>query len=120
MRVADRRPQSEGQKANHMYAPQPATMAEMFPTRMRYSRVSLGSQVTSIVAGSLAPIIAVALLDRFDSAVPIAWYLAGACAVTAVAVLYKKETKGISIESIDIADAAMLEADRDRLEVGVK
>ena len=43
-----------------MYAPQPAIMAEMFPTRMRYSGVSLGYQVTSIVAGSLAPIIAVA------------------------------------------------------------
>lgn len=38
-----------------MYSPQPAIMAEMFPTRMRYSGVSLGYQVTSIVAGSLAP-----------------------------------------------------------------
>ena len=46
-----------------MYAPQPAIMAEMFPTRMRYSGVSLGYQVTSIVAGSLAPIIAVKLLE---------------------------------------------------------
>ena len=34
-----------------MYATQPAIMAEMFPTRMRYSGVSLGYQVTSIVAG---------------------------------------------------------------------
>lgn len=38
-----------------MYAGQPAIMAEMFPTRMRYSGVSLGYRVTSIVAGSLAP-----------------------------------------------------------------
>ena len=38
-----------------MYAPQPAIMAEMFPTRMRYSGVSLGYQVTSIVAGSRRP-----------------------------------------------------------------
>ena len=29
-----------------------AAMAEMFPTRMRYSGVSLGYQVTSIAAGS--------------------------------------------------------------------
>ena len=61
-----------------MYAPQPAIMAEMFPTRMRYSGVSLGYQVTSIVAGSLAPIIAVKLLEVYDSSVPIALYLAGA------------------------------------------
>ena len=61
-----------------MYAPQPAIMAEMFPTRMRYSGVSLGYQVTSIVAGSLAPAIATWLLDEFGSWVPIAVYLAGA------------------------------------------
>ncbi|MPS75329.1 MAG: MFS transporter, partial [Microbacterium sp.] len=42
-----------------MYAPQPAVMAELFPTRMRYSGVSLGSQVTAILAGSLAPILAI-------------------------------------------------------------
>ncbi len=53
-----------------MYAGQPAIMAEMFPTRMRYSGVSLGYQVTSIVAGSLAPIIATGLLSKFDSSVP--------------------------------------------------
>ena len=34
-----------------MYAPQPAIMSEMFPTRMRYSGVSIGYQVTAIVAG---------------------------------------------------------------------
>ncbi|WP_255648404.1 MFS transporter [Nocardia australiensis] len=91
-----------------MYAAQPAIMAEMFPTRMRYSGVSLGYQVTSIVAGSLAPIIAVRLLDKFGSAVPIAWYLAGAAAVTAVAVYFARETNGIALESIDLADAETL------------
>lgn len=88
-----------------MYAPQPAIMAEMFPTRMRYSGVSLGYQVTSIVAGSLAPLIAVKLLDIYDSPVPVAIYLAAACVVTFVAVLYTRETNGIDLESLDIADA---------------
>jgi len=88
-----------------MYAPQPAIMAEMFPTRMRYSGVSLGYQVTSIVAGSLAPLIAVKLLDIYDSSVPIAIYLAVSCAVTLVAVVVSRETKGIDLESLDIADA---------------
>jgi hypothetical protein len=85
-------------------------MAEMFPTRMRYSGVSLGYQVTSIVAGSLAPIIAVRLLDSYGSSVPIAWYLAGAAAVTAVAVLFARETRGVTLASIDIADAEYLAA----------
>jgi MFS family permease len=91
-----------------MYAPQPAIMAEMFPTRMRYSGVSLGYQVTSIVAGSLAPLIAVKLLDIYDSSVPVAIYLAAACAVTLVAVFYTRETRGIDLESLDEADRADL------------
>ncbi|WP_194815995.1 MFS transporter [Nocardia sp. XZ_19_385] len=91
-----------------MYAAQPAIMAEMFPTRMRYSGVSLGYQVTSIVAGSLAPIIAVRLLNTFDSAVPIAWYLAGAATVTVIAVFFAKETKGLDLASVDAADRAMI------------
>jgi MFS family permease len=88
-----------------MYAVQPATMAEMFPTRMRYSGVSLGYQVTSIVAGSLAPIIAVRLLETYKSAVPIAWYLAATAAVSAVAALVASETKGIDLADVDRADA---------------
>jgi MFS family permease len=87
-----------------MYAPQPAIMAEMFPTRMRYSGVSLGYQVTSIVAGSLAPIIAVKLLDIYDSWVPIALYLAGAAVVTLIAALFMRETNGIDLETVDEAD----------------
>jgi hypothetical protein len=72
---------------------------------MRYSGVSLGYQVTSIVAGSLAPIIAVKLLEVYDSSVPIAVYLAVACAITLVAVLFTRETKGIDLTSLDVADA---------------
>jgi MFS family permease len=95
-----------------MYAPQPAIMAEMFPTRMRYSGVSLGYQVTSIVAGSLAPIIAVKLLQAYDSSVPIAIYLAVACGITLVAVVFARETKGIDLKSLDVADADEMAEER--------
>jgi len=88
-----------------MYAGQPAIMAELFPTRMRYSGVSLGYQVTSILAGSMAPIIAVALLKEYGSWVPVAIYLAIACAITVVAVLTLKETRGSSLREIDAEDA---------------
>jgi len=87
-----------------MYAPQPAIMAEMFPTRMRYSGVSLGYQVTSIVAGSAAPAISVKLLEIFDSWVPIAIYLAISAAITLVAVYYLRETRGLDLETVDEAD----------------
>lgn len=95
-----------------MYAGQPAIMAEMFPTRMRYAGVSLGYQVTSIVAGSLAPIIAVALLDKYDSSVPVAIYLLLASLVTLVAVYFTRETRGISLHDIDDEDRAALAAGR--------
>ena len=88
-----------------MYAGQPAIMAEMFPTRMRYSGVSLGYQVTSIIAGSLAPIIATALLQRFESWVPVAVYLVVACLVTLVTVVTLTETSGASLREIDRMDA---------------
>src|SRR3712207_5536913 len=47
-----------------MYGPQAAFIAELFPTRIRYSGVSLAYQLTSIVAGSLAPIIALRSEER--------------------------------------------------------
>lgn len=87
-----------------MYAGQPALMAEMFPTRMRYSGVSLGYQVTSLVAGSLAPIISTWLLKTYDSAVPVAIYLLLSCAITLVAVLALRETRGTSLHALDAAD----------------
>ena len=96
-----------------MYAVQPAAMAEMFPTRMRYSGVSLGYQVTSIVAGSLAPIIAVRLLETYKSAVPISWYLAATAAVSAAAAVAARETTGEDLADVDIADARDLAAHQD-------
>ena len=91
-----------------MYAPQPAIMAEMFPTRMRYSGVSLGYQVTSIVAGSLAPAIATWLLDDFGTWIPVAVYLAAAAVITFVAAWFTRETNGLDLKSLDEADREQL------------
>lgn len=107
-----------------MYAGQPAIMSEMFPTRMRYSGVSLGYQVTSIVAGSLAPIIAIALLKAYGSWIPVALYLVFACIVTLIAVFALKETKGVSLRDVDAADVARfdgapagVDADAEKVEI---
>ncbi|MGV9801780.1 MFS transporter [Mycobacterium sp. NPDC003449] len=84
-----------------MYAPQPAMMAEMFPTRMRYTGVSLGYQVTSIFAGSLAPFISTSLLRSYGSWVPVACYLAVAAVISTVAVGFLVETKGVDLAVLD-------------------
>jgi MFS family permease len=87
-----------------MYAGQPAIMAEMFPTRMRYSGVSLGYQVTSIFAGSLAPIIATAILRETGGYMGVNLYLLAASLITIVAALAMRETRGVSLHDIDEAD----------------
>ncbi|MGP3983607.1 MFS transporter [Streptomyces sp. KR80] len=77
-----------------MYGPQAAFISEMFDTKVRYSGASMGSQLASIVAGALAPIIAVELLKDYDSATPVALYLCAAAVVTTVTVAVLRETRG--------------------------
>lgn len=91
-----------------MYAAQPAIMAEMFPTRMRYSGVSLGYQVTAIFAGSWAPLIGTALLREYDDWLPIACYILVAGAVSFVSAIVMSESKGVSLLAIDREDERRL------------
>ncbi|GAA4620447.1 MFS transporter [Saccharopolyspora hordei] len=76
-----------------MYGPQAAFFAELFGTRVRYSGASIGYQLASIVAGSLAPIIATALLKGFGSGLPISIYVALCALVTTIAVVRSPETR---------------------------
>jgi len=83
-----------------MYGPQAAFITELFPTRIRYSGVSLAYQLTSIAAGSLAPIIALALYQHYGSALPVAIYVAVACAISGLSALAARETRGVELDSI--------------------
>ncbi len=83
-----------------MYGPQAAFITELFPTRIRYSGVSLAYQLTSIVAGSLAPIIALWLYREYGSATPVAIYVGTACAISGISALLAKETKGVELGAI--------------------
>ncbi|WP_431916754.1 MFS transporter [Nonomuraea jabiensis] len=77
-----------------MYGPQAAFFSELFGTRMRYTGVSIGAQLSAIVAGALAPIIAVALLKSYSSSLPISVYLGLAALLTLGAVYAARETQG--------------------------
>ncbi|HEY5721790.1 MAG TPA: MFS transporter [Allosphingosinicella sp.] len=83
-----------------MYGPQAAFIVELFPTRYRYSGASIAYQLTSIVAGSLAPIIAVALYQESKSWLPVAIYVGGACLISGVTALLARETKGVDLAEI--------------------
>ncbi|GAA4565765.1 MFS transporter [Planotetraspora kaengkrachanensis] len=84
-----------------MYGPQAAFFSEMFGTRMRYSGVSIGYQLASIVAGALAPIIAVKLLDSYGSGLPVSVYVAVAAVLTLVAVFVTKETRDRDLAAVE-------------------
>ena len=75
-----------------MYAPQASFVAELFGTRVRYSGLSLGYQLASVIAGGLSPFIAMSLLRQTGSSVPIALYIILMCAITTVSVYLAAET----------------------------
>jgi MFS family permease len=83
-----------------MYAPQAAFITELFPTRIRYSGVSIAYQLTAIFAGSLAPIIALWLYKDLHSSVPVSAYVAIACAISGVSALLARETRGVELSEI--------------------
>jgi metabolite-proton symporter len=83
-----------------MYGPQAAFITELFPTRIRYSGVSIAYQLTSIVAGSLAPIIALWLYKQYGSATPVAIYVAAACVISGISALLARETRGVELAAI--------------------
>ena len=74
------------------YGPQAAFITELSGTEMRYSGASLGYQLAGVLGGALAPIVALALLDRYGSPYASAAYVAAALAITVVAVLFSRET----------------------------
>lgn len=83
-----------------MYGPQAAFIAELFPTRIRYSGVSMAYQLTAIVGGSLAPIVALWLYREYGSALPVAIYVGVTCAISGVSALLARETRGVELTEI--------------------
>lgn len=77
-----------------MYGPQAAFLAEMFSAEVRYSGVSLGYQIGAILGGAMAPIVATALLAKYQSTIGVSIYIAAACLITFISVYLLKETGG--------------------------
>ena len=66
-------------------------MAELFGTRVRYTGMALGTQLSSVISGGLSPFIATALLPY--GRVALASYTMAMAIVTVVAVLLAPETR---------------------------
>ena len=82
-----------------MYGPQAAFITEMFPTKVRYTGASMGYQLAGILGGALAPIISVALLDRFDTSIAVSIYAVAMLLVTITCVWIAPETSRIDLHA---------------------
>ena len=81
-----------------MFGPEGSFFAEQFETRVRFSGVSFGKQVGTVLGGGLAPLIASALLLQFDNSfVPIVVYFLVLATVALIATIAAKETRHTTI-----------------------
>src|SRR3954466_3859762 len=82
-----------------MYGPQASFIAELFPTRVRYTGASMGYQLAGILGGALAPIISVALLDRYNTSLAVSLYVVVVLILTTVCVFLAPETARIDLHA---------------------
>jgi metabolite-proton symporter len=80
-----------------MYGPQAAFIAELFSTELRYSGASMGYQLAGVLGGGIAPIVAIALVDRFDTAYAVSVYVLAMVVLTLVALAVAPETSDRSL-----------------------
>jgi MFS family permease len=98
-----------------------AFFSELFPTEVRYSGVSLAYNLASVLAGSLAPIIAIALYNWFDTGYAIGAYLAVMGVISLIAAIIARETQSVDLATVGTTrDDAGLdhEPDEDRTAAG--
>lgn len=67
-----------------MYGPQAAYVVEQFSPRLRSTGSSLAYTFAGVIGGAIAPLMFTLLLGAFGSWVPVALYLALACALTLI------------------------------------
>jgi len=87
-----------------MYGPQASFIAEMFPTKIRYSGASMGYQLAGIFGGALAPIISLALLNRYDTSLVVSLYVLAVLALTTFCVVMSAETSGTELQADTVSE----------------
>ena len=72
--------------------PCPAAYSEIFPTRVRYTALSIGYNIAVAIFGGFAPFIATWLIRATGSSLAPAFYLIAAAAITFLVLLRTRET----------------------------
>ena len=82
-----------------MFGIQSAFFPELFGTRVRYTGASFGFQLSAAIGGGLSPIIATVLADYMGGTAGVSLLLILLAAVTFIATLFARETKGESLHT---------------------
>jgi MFS family permease len=78
-----------------MFGSESSFFAELFPTRVRFTAISVGKQLGTILGGGLAPLIATALMvSSGDDIATVVYYFAALSVMALIAALMTKETRG--------------------------
>ncbi len=70
----------------------PSYLAEMFPTRVRYSGFAVSFNLSNALFGGTAPFVATVLIASSGTDLAPGWYLMGAAIISLVAVSFSVET----------------------------
>jgi MHS family proline/betaine transporter-like MFS transporter len=70
----------------------PSFLAEMFPTRVRYSGFAVSFNLSNALFGGTAPFMATLLIAATANNLAPAWYLVGAAVISLIAVALSRET----------------------------
>lgn len=81
----------------YTYGQQPAMYAEIFPSSVRFSGVSVSYAIGSILGGAFAPTIAKALVSATGTTTSVAIYLAIMTAIALIATLLLRDRSGIPL-----------------------
>jgi MFS family permease len=79
------------------YGPVSALFAEMFPASVRYSGISIGYALGSILGGAFAPMIAESLLGSTGTSISIAGYIMVLCLISVVGTIFVKDPSGVDL-----------------------
>lgn len=85
-----------------MYGPEGALFAEVFPTRVRYSGMSIVYQIGVLPTGAIAPLVATSLVVHYSGkSWPVAVYVVAMALITIVSLVFLPETKDRDIDELD-------------------
>ena len=86
------------------YGPQAALYAEMFPAKVRYSGVSVGYALGSILGGAFAATLAQWLIATYGQSWLVGLYLLVLCIISFVTVSLVKDPQGVDLNVREVHD----------------